>query len=360
MPKKRNTKLPAIKQLPSGAYHASVYSHTDADGKRRYESFTSYDYNQVLLEVAQFKADKKRAKVTNRKLTLRDAMQEYIDIATPLASPATIRPYLSIHRNCLKLIMDVCIDDLTQDMILRAINEDKKRLSIKTLKNVNSLLRLTLEHFRPDFHYKVNLNKTENKKKEIQVPTEDEVRVLLKATQGTRMEIPIILASCLGMRPSEISALVWDDFDFSSGVLSVSRAVVRSKDNKYVEKGTKTDAGTRTIRLFPLVLDAMKSAYAQSEDKSGYICINPSKITDSFSKIRRQTGLRKEMRFYDLRHYVVSVMLALNIPKNYIADYVGHENEKMIDEVYGHIMAKKKTSVEDVMYNYFSGVFSKN
>lgn len=37
MPKKtRNTGLPKIKQLPSGAYHAQVYSHTDENGKRRY------------------------------------------------------------------------------------------------------------------------------------------------------------------------------------------------------------------------------------------------------------------------------------------------------------------------------------
>ena len=54
MPKKRNTGLPKITQLPSGAYHANVYSHTDPDGKRRYESFTGYDYNQVMLQVVQF------------------------------------------------------------------------------------------------------------------------------------------------------------------------------------------------------------------------------------------------------------------------------------------------------------------
>ena len=67
----------------------------------------------------------------------------------------------------------------------------------------------------------------------------------------------------------------------------------------------------------------------------------------------RRNGL-PEYRFHDLRHYTVSVMLALNIPKKYIADYVGHESENMIDEVYGHIMASKKTSVEDQMQEYFS------
>ena len=45
---------------------------------------------------------------------------------------------------------------------------------------------------------------------------------------------------------------------------------------------------------------------------------------------------------HDLRHYLVSVMLSLNIPKMYIADYVGHADEHMIDTVYGHIMASKK------------------
>ena len=53
-------------------------------------------------------------------------------------------------------------------------------------------------------------------------------------------------------------------------------------------------------------------------------------------------------------------MLSLNVPKKYIADYVGHETENMIDQVYGHIMASKKSSVQDQLQSYFSGVFSKN
>lgn len=51
-------------------------------------------------------------------------------------------------------------------------------------------------------------------------------------------------------------------------------------------------------------------------------------------------------------------MLSLNIPKKYIADYVGHETEDMIDLVYGHIMQSKKTSVEDLLNDYYSNVFT--
>lgn len=363
-PKSRNTGIPKITQLPSGAYHATVYSHTDEAGKRHYESFTGHDYNQLMLEVVQFKADKKRTRIENRQgdqsMILREAMQKYIDLAEPLASPATIRSYLSIHKNCLQSIMGTKICDLTQEMIVRAINIDKQRLSIKTIKNVNSLLQLTLKTYRPDFTYALNLKKTEKNKnkKEIKVPTEDEVRALMEAAKGTKMEIPVMLTACCGLRPSEISALTWKDFNLDDGTLSIVRAVVRNKKNEYVEKGTKSDAGTRVIRLFPLVLDRMREEKDKSTETDGYICIKPGRISDNFRRIRDKANVRY-MRFYDLRHYLVSVMISLNIPNMYIADYVGHEDEEMIKRVYGHIMAKKKTSVEDVMYDYFSDIFPK-
>jgi integrase len=49
-------------------------------------------------------------------------------------------------------------------------------------------------------------------------------------------------------------------------------------------------------------------------------------------------------------------MLYLNIPKKYIADYVGHKDEKMIDDVYGHIMKDKKSTFTDLLSNYMSGL----
>ena len=37
MAKKKNTGIPTIKQLPSGSWHAKVYTHTDDKGKRHYK-----------------------------------------------------------------------------------------------------------------------------------------------------------------------------------------------------------------------------------------------------------------------------------------------------------------------------------
>ena len=52
-------------------------------------------------------------------------------------------------------------------------------------------------------------------------------------------------------------------------------------------------------------------------------------------------------------------MLSLNMPKNYIADYMGHETENMIDRVYGHIMKEAKQSFEDRVNEYYTALFTK-
>lgn len=355
MPKKRNTKLPAIKQLPSGAYHASVYSHTDANGKRHYESITGFDYNQVLLEVAQFKADKKQDKleqaIAGTKLTVADAMDQYIDSKSAILSPSTIASYKAIRRNNLLDLQPLLITKVTQELVQISINKEAMNKTPKTVRNIHGFLAAVLQVYRPDLILHTTL--PQKVKAEIAIPTEDEIRLLLNTAKGTEMEIPLILAACCGMRRSEIAALTWKDVDFGHNTIKIKKALVMDDDNELIEKTTKTTAGTRTIRMFPVVSETLINYKEAHPDDGGYISIRPDIISHRFEKLVKRTGIQ-HYRFHDLRHYTVSVMLSLNIPKNYIADFVGHETENMIDKVYGHIMQSRKTSVEDQMQEYFA------
>ncbi|MBR6782926.1 MAG: tyrosine-type recombinase/integrase, partial [Clostridia bacterium] len=105
-----------------------------------------------------------------------------------------------------------------------------------------------------------------------------------------------------------------------------------------------------------VVSDALVRYKEDHPDDGGYITVRPDIISHRFEKLVKRLGLPR-YRFHDLRHYTVSVMLSLNIPKNYIADFVGHETENMIDKVYGHIMQSRKTSAEDLMQNYYQNIF---
>lgn len=358
MPKKRNTGLPKISQLPSGAYHANVYSHTDADGKRHYESFTGYDYNQVMLQIVQFKADKKQDKLAaalgNVKMTVADAMDQYIESKNAILSPSTIASYKAIRRNNLLGLQKVTVKQITQETVQIAINQEAMNKTPKTVRNIHGFLAAVLQVYRPDLVLHTTL--PQKVKSEIAIPTEEEIRLLLDTVKGTDMELPLILAACCGMRRSEIAALTWKDIDFRKNVIKIKKALVMDDDNELIEKTTKTTAGTRTIRMFPVVSDALLRYKEDHPDDGGYITVRPDIISHRFEKLVKRLGLPR-YRFHDLRHYTVSVMLSLNIPKNYIADFVGHETENMIDKVYGHIMQSRKTSVEDLMQNYYQTVF---
>lgn len=355
MPKKRNTKLPAIKQLPSGAYHASVYSHTDANGKRHYESFTGYDYSQVLLQVAQFKADKKQDKIDRAtgkiKMTLGEAMEKYMESKSAVLSPATIRSYRTIIRNYLQVLQTVHVDELTRDQVQVAINQESMAHSPKTVRNIHGFLTAVLQVYRPDFVLHTTL--PQKKKPSISIPTEDEIKKLFDLTDGTDLYIPVLLGAVCGMRRGEIGALTWDSIDFEKGTITIDQALVLGEDHEWIEKTTKTTAGTRTIRMIPLVANALKNAKEESASTDGYITIRPDLISNRFYNLIRKSDLQN-YRFHDLRHYTVSVMLSLNIPQNYIAGFVGHGSTRMIETVYGHLMASKKTSVEDQMQDYFA------
>jgi integrase len=269
-------------------------------------------------------------------------------------SPATIRGYRVIQRNALKSLMPMQLRKITQNDLQVAINQEALDHSPKTIRNYNALITSVFSTFRPDFHPHTTL--PQKQKKEIEVPEEDEVKKLLAAANGTRYYIPIILAACAGLRRSEICALRWNDVNFKKNTLRIDSALVVDSDNETVEKTTKSYSGTRTIPMMPPIRAALEEVLTDTTDPDDLIfkgSINT--ITNKFPKILDKAGVR-HFRFQDLRHYVVSIMLYLNIPKKYIANYVGHKDEKMIDEVYGHIMKDKKSTFTDLLSNYMSGL----
>ncbi len=353
--KKKAAGLPAIKQLPSGAWNTQVYSHTDADGKRHYESITDYDYNQVLLRAAQFKAEKRQERAVRPadRLTLQVAMETYIESKSAILSPSTVRSYRSIVRNYLRELRPMLVKDITREQVQVAINQEALSLSPKTVRNIHGFLVAVMQVHRPDFVLHTTL--PQKQKPSIVIPTEEDIKRLFELTRDTELEVPVILAACCGMRRSEIAALTWERVDFKAGTITIDQALVLDDEREFVQKTTKTVAGTRVIRMIPYVAAALAKKKEACADLGGYITIRPDLISNRFYNLIRKHKF-PEYRFHDLRHYTVSVMLALNVPKKYIADYVGHETEAMIDQVYGHIMASKRTSVEDQLEEYFRRV----
>lgn len=337
-----------INELPSGNFNAKVFDYTDATGKRHYKSITAPSKKEVKRLIAEFLINKDERKGSPLSITVGQAIDKYIESKNNVLSPSTVRGYKMIRKNNMQNIMRMKVENVTQQDVQQEINNEAETHSPKTVKNMHALLTAALTLCGSDLKLQTTL--PQKVKPDIQIPTDDEMKAIFADLRGKRLEIPVYLAAMCGMRRSEIAALKWEDVDLENGTLTVRAATVINEDAEYVIKGTKTTAGKRTIKLFKPVLDLLKKAPKDNEFVTEFQ--KPSRISNSFVYVTARLGL-KNYRFHDLRHYAVSTMLSLNLPKNYIADYMGHETERMIDEVYGHIKQNAKEMFMSLLDDYY-------
>lgn len=343
-----------VTRLPSGNYNAKVYDYTDETGKRHYKSFTDPDKKTVATLAANYAKDKAPASASRPDdITLEVAMERYVESKKNVLSPKTYREYTQTRKNSYSSIKKLKVFNLTQLDIQNEINIEAAKSSPKTVRNKHGLLSAALAIYRPDFVLHTTL--PQKKKSEVKIPTEEIIIKLFERTKETDIELPVLLAATCGMRMSEIVGLRWKNINLKNKTMRICEAKVRDIDNNMVVKGTKTSAGTRTVHIFPQVLAALKRHYREGDE---YITVlNTNNIYDRYQKVLNEINPDEHYTFHELRHYAVSVMLMLNIPKKYIADYVGHETENMIDQVYGHIMEDKKASFVDILENYYENLF---
>lgn len=343
-----------IERLPSGSYRARVHL-----GGGKYKSITGKDKKAVQLEAARYEADIEAAQARendpNRGMTVGDAIDRYIDAKRNVISPTTLREYLQTARNNFDDIRSTPLLDLTPAQVQIEINKLSAVNSPKTVRNKYGVLSSALAMFRPDFVCRVTL--PQKTKSTIIIPTEEDMMALFRETYGTSMEIPVLLGSISGMRASEIIGLRWSSVDLDRRTLRVSEARVLNEEREYVAKGTKTRAGTRTIRLLPYVCDALRRHYDPAQEY--VVPLTYAQVYDRYQKALERCCPGKHYTFHELRHYACSVMIWMGLPVKYIADYLGHETENMVNQVYGHIMADKKDAMFDKLTQYYDGVFSK-
>lgn len=143
------------KKLPSGSWRVLVYTGTDANGKRRYKSFTAATKREAEYLAAEFIANKKRPA---GRMTVGEAIDRYIDSKDGVLSPTTVNEYRKMRKNYLQEIMKIQLDRLTQEDIQRAVTEEAGRHSAKTVINAHGLLASALKMQLPKDWRKILLD----------------------------------------------------------------------------------------------------------------------------------------------------------------------------------------------------------
>lgn len=325
------------KKLPSGKYIARAYLGRDKDGKVIQKSFTASS-----AAVAESLAKSYEAQHKNRvsRGSVRVAISKFMQSKEAVLSPTTYASYTSIQNVlfcrfsgfCDKELIRVSKEDV--QAIITALSQphqyhDKiktdKPASPKTIKNYNNFLSAVFRFSGVQFP---EATLPQKQRSELYIPTEEQIRLLVKASEGTELHIPILLGAFCGMRRSEIVALTLDDI--KGNVIHVHSAIVRDKDGQQVRKSPKTYASDRYIEVNQWIIDLIK--------EKGYITTHsPDKITLRFSLLLKKLDL-PHFRFHDLRHFYVSYLHAEGIPDSYIIQRTGHSTDIILKSVYRHAL----------------------
>lgn len=340
--------LPQPKKLPSGNFRIQF----QIEGKRY--SVTGTSKASTIADAEKLYIDI-RAGIDKEKrtpLTVGKAIDQFIDSQKDVLSPATIAGYKNIRENHFKSLMDINMSDLTSLDIQKAIGiEVQNGKSPKSIRNYTSLLKKVIRIRRPNFRHSFSLPQKE--KYEAQIPSEDDLIKILKAAKGTRYELPILLASWLGLRASEIRGLKFGDIQ--EGRIHIQRAVVQGEDKAY-EKLPKTAAGDRWILLPEKISNLIPEV--TDDNKDSYICpIRQNVLLKAFHRICNEAGV-PEFRFHDLRHFQASEAHSLGIPDKYVMKRMGHATDNMLKTVYEHAMKDKVDSFTSAIDAHMESLLS--
>ena len=199
----------------------------------------------------------------------------------------------------------------------------------------------------------------------------DEIHALTEIAEGTKLEIPVLLASFYGLRRSEVLGLKWDAIDFEANTLEIKHIVTQASiDGKKVlvqADRAKTKSSLRTLPLVPpirdrlLMLKGQQDTYRRLCGKSynreylGYLCVDeigniirPNYVSEQFPKLLEKNGLRP-IRFHDLRHSCASLLLANGVPMKQIQEWLGHSDFSTTANIYAHLDYASKLSSAQAM-----------
>lgn len=329
------------KKLPSGNWRVLLYDGKNPDGTRHYESFTAETALDAELEAMSYKKNKKRRISGN--ITVGEALDSYIASKDKVLSPSTVREYKRSRNNDMQNLIQIPLRKLTQNMIQTEINKESMTHSPKSVRNMYFLLTAALNTYLPDFKPIIQL--PQKIKKQLYVPTDDDIKRLIHGVKDSHMLTAILLSAFGSLRRSEICAL--ETTDLAGNVVSINKALVQNDTKEWVLSKTKTYDSTRLVD-YPLSIIATMNI----PDSGKIVKYNPNQISKRFSNILKKLNIQ-HFRFHDLRHYQASILCALGIPEKYIMERGGWGSDEVLNKIYTHTMEFKKNETRDIAFSHF-------
>jgi integrase len=178
-----------------------------------------------------------------------------------------------------------------------------------------------------------------------------QVKALLSAARGHRLEALYVLALHTGLRRSELLGLKWTDVDLDTGTLSVQRSLER--DGTF--NPPKRDKSRRTVKLTGQAVEALKSHRAhQNEERlrlgslwEDHDLVFPNRVGKpmnadnlyhrEFKPLLKKAGF-SGFTFHSLRHTCATLLCSKNVSPKIVQEILGRATISQTMDTYSHLM----------------------
>lgn len=283
----------------------------------------------------------RRAGVEPSRLTTGAFLEQWVRDVRNIR-PSTRHGYeVAIRFHLAPAIGDIPLATLTPLHVEHLLAALVTRVSAKTARNVHAVLRRALNAAVRARLVTVNVAGREHvdaprvESVEPRSLTAAEIRRLLAAVRGDRLEALIVAAIGTGLRQGELLGLAWEDLDLDSARLHVRRELVR-RDGRYVRDQLKTERSRRAVPLSPAVVAALRAhrerliADGFTPIATGPVFTTPagkplsgSWVTHRFYALLEQAGIPR-LPFKNLRTTFASRLFEAGVPDRRVADLLGH------------------------------------
>jgi integrase len=297
--------------------------------------------------------------------TLRSWVQHWLDRYAPdRCQPKTLERYrqLAAYLNGTPM-GDTRLSDLThtaiEDGLYALLREPAKRhehLSARSVRHIAGLLSVALNKaFRLDLlsvNPVLRVELPAVQKKDARSLTPDEIRALRKTCFGNWTFALVELAFAVGARRGELLALTWQDVDWASHTITISKSLEQTRAGLRIKapKGEKTrscqipksaivalqflrDQQAEHRRLF--AADYQDQGLIFCEPDGSYH--KPDLISQTVIRRLRKAGI-DNASFHTLRHTHASNLLSRGVPLPAVSARLGHTDTNVTARIYSHAL----------------------
>ena len=302
-------------------------------------------------------------------IRLRDWMRTWLDEYLPHIAQTTRDGYEEKVRNhIVPELGSTPINLLDTTQIQRFINSRIKRgMSPKSIRsiynNLNAALNkaVQLKILKSNPCVGVVLPKLKRFKSDVYDAEQIQYLLEIAAQESVSIYVVCILGALLGLRRGEMTALRWDQVDFSNKKITICENRVQSSKG-VVEKDPKSEAGKRTITIGEKALDALRQVKEIYDDAclnnpwfhgAGYVLFKedgnpyrPDCITQLWGRFIQRTDL-PHIRLHDLRHTNATLLIANGVSARVVQHRLGHADISTTLQRYVHVQAAMDEDAAD-------------